>query len=165
MQQSRHGQTHWCDGRIEVRAVIGDHLIAALHRTDRRFQHGAAGIAEPLARQQIRLLAHDAFAAHVDAELGLDPDDLTNPWQAAGASASAFTVGALLPMFAILLPPTGWRVPVTFVSVVLALVPLAFILFFVVSQGVQALNWEFFTANPVPVGELAAVFPTPSSAR
>jgi VIT1/CCC1 family predicted Fe2+/Mn2+ transporter len=30
-------------------------------------------------------------------------------------------VGALLPMLAILLPPTGWRVPVTFVSVVLAL--------------------------------------------
>ncbi len=34
-----------------------------------------------------------------------------------------------------------------------ALVPLAFILFFVVSQGVQALNWEFFTALPAPVGE------------
>ncbi|WP_426565996.1 VIT1/CCC1 transporter family protein [Angustibacter sp. McL0619] len=80
------------------------------------------GLPPDLARQVAEeLTKHDAFAAHVDAELGLDPDDLTNPWQAAGASASAFTVGALLPMFAILLPPTGWRVPVTFVSVVLAL--------------------------------------------
>jgi len=34
-----------------------------------------------------------------------------------------------------------------------ALVPLAFILFFVVSQGVQALNWDFFTKMPKPVGE------------
>ncbi len=38
-------------------------------------------------------------------------------------------------------------------SVVVALVPLAFILFFVVSQGVQALNLAFFTHMPTPVGE------------
>jgi phosphate transport system permease protein len=38
-------------------------------------------------------------------------------------------------------------------SVLVALVPLAFILFFVVSRGVQALNYEFFTSMPKPVGE------------
>lgn len=38
-------------------------------------------------------------------------------------------------------------------SVLVALVPLAFVLFFVVSQGVQALNVEFFTETPRPVGE------------
>jgi phosphate transport system permease protein len=38
-------------------------------------------------------------------------------------------------------------------SVLIALVPLAMILFFVVGQGVQALNVEFFTAMPKPVGE------------
>jgi phosphate transport system permease protein len=38
-------------------------------------------------------------------------------------------------------------------SVVVALVPLALILFFVVSRGVQALNWDFFTQLPRPVGE------------
>ena len=38
-------------------------------------------------------------------------------------------------------------------SVLIALVPLAFILFFVVSQGIQALNLEFFTHMPKPVGE------------
>ena len=38
-------------------------------------------------------------------------------------------------------------------SVALALVPLAMILFFVVSQGVQALNLEFFVGRPRPVGE------------
>lgn len=39
-------------------------------------------------------------------------------------------------------------------SVLVALVPLAFVLFFVVSQGVQALNVDFFTQTPKPVGEL-----------
>jgi len=38
-------------------------------------------------------------------------------------------------------------------SVIVALVPLAFVLFFVVSQGVQALNLAFFTHMPTPVGE------------
>ena len=38
-------------------------------------------------------------------------------------------------------------------SVLLALVPLAFVLFFVVSQGVLALNVDFFTQMPKPVGE------------
>jgi phosphate transport system permease protein len=38
-------------------------------------------------------------------------------------------------------------------AVLVALVPLAMILFFVVTRGVQALNLEFFTALPRPVGE------------
>ena len=39
-------------------------------------------------------------------------------------------------------------------SVLLALVPLAFVLFFVISQGILALNVDFFTHMPKPVGEL-----------
>ena len=38
-------------------------------------------------------------------------------------------------------------------SVLVALVPLAFILFFVVTRGIQALNLDFFTQLPTPVGE------------
>jgi phosphate transport system permease protein len=38
-------------------------------------------------------------------------------------------------------------------AVLFALVPLGFILFFAVTRGVQALNWEFFTHMPRPVGE------------
>lgn len=67
------------------------------------------------------LTAHDAFAAHVEAELNIDPDDLANPWQAAAASAASFVAGALLPLLAILLPPDAWRLPVTVVCVLLAL--------------------------------------------
>jgi phosphate transport system permease protein len=38
-------------------------------------------------------------------------------------------------------------------AVLVALVPLVLILFFVVTQGVMALNVDFFTRMPVPVGE------------
>jgi phosphate transport system permease protein len=38
-------------------------------------------------------------------------------------------------------------------AVILALIPLAMILFFVVSQGIRALNVAFFTHMPTPVGE------------
>ena len=69
----------------------------------------------------VELTAHDPLAAHLDAELNIDPDELTSPWQAAFASAVSFTVGALLPLLAVLLPPPGLRLPVTMVAVLLAL--------------------------------------------
>ncbi|MCU7728417.1 VIT family protein [Actinoplanes sp. KI2] len=82
----------------------------------------AKGLSEATARQVARELTDsDAFAAHADVELHLDPDELTNPWHAALASAVAFTTGSVLPLVAILLPPPGARVPVTFVVVVAAL--------------------------------------------
>jgi hypothetical protein len=43
------------------------------------------------------------------------------PAQAAGASALSFTLGALLPLVAILLPPDAWRVPVCVAAVLVAL--------------------------------------------
>ncbi|WP_422631770.1 VIT1/CCC1 transporter family protein [Pseudokineococcus basanitobsidens] len=81
------------------------------------------GLTPGTARQVAEeLTAQDAFAAHVDVELGLDPDALSRPWQAAGASALAFTVGAVLPLLAVLLPPPSARVPATFLAVLVALV-------------------------------------------
>ena len=38
-------------------------------------------------------------------------------------------------------------------AVVIALVPLAMILFYVIKEGAGALNWDFFTKMPKPVGE------------
>lgn len=67
------------------------------------------------------LTANDAFAAHAEVELGIDPEDVVNPWHAAGASAAAFVVGALLPLVAILLPGPSLRVPITVVAVLIAL--------------------------------------------
>ena len=80
------------------------------------------GLTPELAREvAVQLTEHDALGAHAEAELGIDPNDLTNPWHAAWASMSAFTVGALLPLVAILLPPPGGRVAITAAAVVVAL--------------------------------------------
>jgi VIT1/CCC1 family predicted Fe2+/Mn2+ transporter len=81
------------------------------------------GLSREVAREAaVQLTERDALRAHASVELGIDPDDLANPWYAAWASFLSFTVGALLPLLAIVLPPTSWRVPVTVVSVLAALV-------------------------------------------
>jgi VIT1/CCC1 family predicted Fe2+/Mn2+ transporter len=67
------------------------------------------------------LTAHDALNAHLQIEVGLDREGLTSPWVAAGSSAVAFTVGALLPLIAILLPPESARIAVAFVAVLVGL--------------------------------------------
>lgn len=74
--------------------------------------------AETVARE---LTAKDVLQAHLSVELGIDEGDVVSPWHAAAASALAFTIGAILPLLAILLPPSSIRVPVTFVAVLLAL--------------------------------------------
>ncbi|MCW3492956.1 VIT family protein [Microbacterium sp. SSM24] len=80
------------------------------------------GLTEDTARRVAEeLTAHDALSAHLEVELHIDQHDLVNPWHAALSSAVAFTLGALLPLLAILLPPPEWRVPVTFAAVLIAL--------------------------------------------
>jgi vacuolar iron transporter family protein len=80
------------------------------------------GVSPQTAMQVAReLTGHDALAAHAEAELGIDPRGLTNPWQAALSSAVSFTIGALLPLLAILLPPAPARIPVTVAAVLVAL--------------------------------------------
>ena len=68
-----------------------------------------------------QLEAHDRIGAHLRIEYGITPDELANPWAAAGSSALAFSIGALLPLIAVLLPRDHWRVPVTFVAVLAGL--------------------------------------------
>lgn len=74
-----------------------------------------------------QLTEHDALAAHAEAELGIDPDELTNPWGAAIASFVSFTIGALLPLLAITLTPPSLRVPVTVAAAVATLALTGFI--------------------------------------
>ncbi len=69
------------------------------------------GLDPALARQvAVALSAGDALGVHARDELGLDPTALARPWQAAWASAAAFTAGAVTPLFAAALPPLV-RVP------------------------------------------------------
>lgn len=65
------------------------------------------GLTPALAHQVAeQLTAHDALGAHARDELGITDTLRARPVQAAMASAAAFTVGALIPLAAVLLVPT-----------------------------------------------------------
>ncbi len=78
----------------------------------------SAATAAAVARE---LTDHDAVAAHLEAELGINELELTNPWHAAISSALSFLAGSALPMIAILLGPEDLRIPLTFAASLLAL--------------------------------------------
>lgn len=80
--------------------------------------------------------AGDPLDAHLQLELGLNADDLTSPWAAAGSSAASFLLGALLPMLAVFFAADAWAAPIV---VVVTLASLA------VTGGVSAV----LAGNPV----------------
>jgi VIT1/CCC1 family predicted Fe2+/Mn2+ transporter len=66
----------------------------------------ARGLTPELAQQvAVQLTAHDALGSHARDELGITESLRARPVQAALASAAAFSVGALLPIAAVLLAP------------------------------------------------------------
>ena len=113
--QSDSEKTLIAKEREELRTMPEAELeeLAALYRQRGLSEETARTVAE-------ELTAKDALRAHLSIELNIDPDDTVSPWRAALASAVAFTIGALLPFFAILLPGSV-RIPVTFVVVLAAL--------------------------------------------
>ncbi|MEV0071856.1 VIT family protein [Amycolatopsis sp. NPDC050768] len=86
------------------------------------------GLSRELAADVARELTRkDAFHAHAEAELGIDPDNLTNPWQAAWASLIAFSVGALLPLLSIAWTAVPERVWACALAVVVGLTLTGFV--------------------------------------
>lgn len=80
------------------------------------------GLPHPLAHEVAEVLtAHDALTAHARDELGLDPDDLARPLEAAVTSAVSFSLGALLPILVVLAVAGGLRVPAVVVSTLVGL--------------------------------------------
>jgi VIT1/CCC1 family predicted Fe2+/Mn2+ transporter len=66
------------------------------------------GLDAALARQVVdQLMARDALGAHARDELGISEMQRARPVQAALASAGAFSVGAALPLLAVLLAPAS----------------------------------------------------------
>lgn len=63
----------------------------------------------------------DPIGAHVSARYSIDSEEFANPWHAAISSAVSFTLGAILPMLAILIFPASIKIPMTFIITVLAL--------------------------------------------
>ena len=63
----------------------------------------------------------DLLAVHARDELGMTALSHARPFQAAGASAASFTVGAALPLLAVILAPASLRITLTMVATLLAL--------------------------------------------
>jgi VIT1/CCC1 family predicted Fe2+/Mn2+ transporter len=101
------------------------HLLAAepAHELDGLADaYTAKGLSDKTARQVAKeLTAKDPLKAHLDAEFGLDEEDLNSPMHAAIASLLAFTTGGLIPLVAVLVASANLRIGVTFVAVVVAL--------------------------------------------
>ncbi|WP_062300277.1 VIT1/CCC1 transporter family protein [Demequina maris] len=84
--------------------------------------HMETGMSEATARQAaIEQTAHDPLAAHARAHLGIDPEELVNPWHAAFASLGAFTLGGIFPLLTAVLAPHDLKAPLTFAVVIVAL--------------------------------------------
>ncbi len=82
----------------------------------------ARGLSPQTAHQVSQELSErDALDAHLTTEFHIDPDDLTNPWAAAGSSFVSFLAGSLLPLLAMVLFPPAVRIPATFAAVLVAL--------------------------------------------
>jgi VIT1/CCC1 family predicted Fe2+/Mn2+ transporter len=80
------------------------------------------GLSAGLARQvAVELTAHDALAAHAEAEYGITPASRTAPLRDALAVSAAFAAGGVIPWLAMVLIPGAPRAGVTFVIVLLAL--------------------------------------------
>ena len=80
------------------------------------------GLSPQTARQVAEeLTAKDALAAHLEAELNINQDDIVSPWRAAYTSAVAFVIGGLLPVLAMIIFPAATRIAATFVAVLIAL--------------------------------------------
>ena len=69
----------------------------------------------------------DALAAHARDELGFDESGRARPFQAAWTSALSFTSGALLPLIAIGVSPSGSRVAICVIATLLALAGLGYL--------------------------------------
>jgi VIT1/CCC1 family predicted Fe2+/Mn2+ transporter len=83
------------------------------------------GLSPELADQVAQaLMVHDALEAHARDELGLADSVLARPVQAALSSAASFTVGAVLPIAALLIAPAPARTIAVIVTALVALVAL-----------------------------------------
>ena len=91
--------------------------LAAIYR-DRGL---SAELADQVAAE---LSAGDRLRAHARDELGIDPDDLSRPFQAAWTSAISFAAGAAVPLIAIALAAAGVRIAVAIGVTLLALAAL-----------------------------------------
>jgi VIT1/CCC1 family predicted Fe2+/Mn2+ transporter len=107
------------DLRIEKRELADD---VEGERAELKRIYEDRGLSSELAATVAgQLMERDALAAHARDELGLDPQALARPLQAALVSAASFAAGASQPLLFEILAPAGLRVPAILAATLLAL--------------------------------------------
>jgi VIT1/CCC1 family predicted Fe2+/Mn2+ transporter len=109
--------------RATEAAAIAEDRMAELRELAKIYESRGVepGLARLVAEQ---LMAHDELGAHMRDELGITEIATARPFQAAGTSAVAFTVGAVLPLLAVSIAPISIRVVATALVALVALVGL-----------------------------------------
>ncbi|MDO4685549.1 MAG: VIT family protein [Corynebacterium sp.] len=77
--------------------------------------------AETAEQAAVELAERNPLKAHLEIELGIDSEELTNPLMAAGSSALSFVLGSALPLLSVLIAPTDWRIVITLLATLTAL--------------------------------------------
>jgi len=80
------------------------------------------GVEAELSRQvATQLMEHDALAAHARDEIGISHTIITQPLQAALTSAGTFSVGAILPLVAVMITPVTHIISVVCITSLISL--------------------------------------------
>lgn len=86
------------------------------------------GLDKPLATEvATQLMRHDALGAHLRDELGITEALTAKPLQAAIASAVTFAIGAILPIFAVIIMPSSHLIIGVAISTLILLALLGFV--------------------------------------
>lgn len=103
-----HREAHEKDPASETKDIVTSLQELGMSRAT------ALTAAEEMSPQQ-------RLAGHLRVELGLDEEDLTSPWAAAGASALSFVLGSILPLIVAIVAPQGAKAWMTIVATLMAL--------------------------------------------
>jgi VIT1/CCC1 family predicted Fe2+/Mn2+ transporter len=117
---SSQSDTERADLALERRELVSDPVgeraeLAGIYRERGLSPRLAEEVAAELSARD------DVLAVHARDELGMTALSHARPFQAAGASAASFTVGAALPLMAVILAPSSARIAVTIAATLAAL--------------------------------------------
>lgn len=111
---SSQADTEKADLRLEAKSLEENEL---LEREELAEIYRNRGLDPELAEQvATALMAHDALGAHARDEIGITDTQAAKPFQAAWSSATAFTVGAALPLAAAWLTTGGYQILVVAIA-------------------------------------------------
>lgn len=118
--------------RDSERSDIAKETWELEHQADHELEeltaiYQAKGLDQELAQQvAVQLTEHDALAAHLRDELGIDSGELAKPFQAAWTSTVAFSIGAAVPLIATSVAASSARILTIIAVTLIALVGLGY---------------------------------------